>query len=254
MGRVAVTVRGQQVTADYELEPPPFYDSLTDPLSRWTLENGQAKNTASYDKASNVTKDSAGAILIRGAREAAPNGAAFTSGDAKGMHIPLYDAWVAEVDATNPYGPGVWPCPFWTRRHDGGAGEIDLMEQFGVVPTIKTTIHGPYGTPHPMVGRTRRWDTLPNPDPAGRHLWRLEKTRTSVKTYVDGLPIGTITREQAMAAGIDWDDIYASGRRHYPRVTLQLGCGTDNPGCASGQPAAAFTTCVMKIHRIRIWA
>lgn len=257
--RTATDAGGHSVTFSQTLQiddaaPALLYDSLVDSLANWTLENGQANNTASYDKASNVTQDAAGAILIRGARETAPNGAAFTSGDALGRHITLPDAYVAEVVATLPYGQGIWPCPFWTRPKVGNDGEIDLMEQFGTTPYMKTTIHGPYAAPHPMVGRTRRWDTLPNPSQTAEHMWRLEKTLTAIRTYVDGLLIGEITRDQAIAAGINWDLIYGPGVTHYPRITLQLGCGVNNPGCASGMPPASFTSCVLKVSRIRIWA
>ena len=55
MSRVRVSVAGETIALDYTLGPALLYDLGGDQLSRWTRENGQASNTYSYDRASNVT-------------------------------------------------------------------------------------------------------------------------------------------------------------------------------------------------------
>lgn len=226
----------------------PFYTLASDSLSNWTRENGQASNTYSYDKSSNVTM-AGGVMSIRGARETAPNGAEFTSGDALGRHVTVPNYFTAEVSARLPYGQGIWPCPLWFRPLNGSDGEIDVMEQFGTVPYQKVTLHNAYGTGHKMVSATKRWDALPNPSQTAEHLWRIVKAPNSVKVWCDSILIADLAPEDA-PAGFDWATILENpARTWYPRITLQLG----NDG-AVGLPSASFTTCLLQVTSLRIWA
>lgn len=250
MSRVTVTVGAVSTAVDYTLEPVPFYDLAGDRLANWTLDRGVPNNALGYDLPGNV-KLTGGVLTLRGARETAPDGVTpYTSADAMAKHVRLPMFWTAEVRAKHPYGSGMWPCPFWTRALDGGAGEIDLMEQMGLEPRFKATLHGPYKPlPEPMVGKTKLWTALPNPDPADWHTWRLVKSPGKFEHYVDELKFATITRAEAVAAGIDWDGIYENpARPQYPRVTLQIGSNK-----AAGLPAASFTEVVMQVSSLRIW-
>ena len=56
-------------------------------------------------------------------------------------------------------------------------------------------------------------------------------------------------------AGFDWQTIFENPQQTwYPRVTLQIGCGTANPTCATGQPDASFTSTDMLVTQLRIYA
>jgi len=247
MSRVVVRVLDQEIAVDYTLGPALLYDLAGDQLSRWTRENGQASNTYSYDKASNVTL-SGGVMSIRGARETAPNGAAFTSGDALGRHVRVPNYFTAEVRARLPYGPGIWPCPLWFRPLTDSVGEIDVVEQFGALPYMKATLHNAYGTGHKTIGSTLRWDRLANPSPTAEHTWRIVKTPGSMRATCDGVSLANFTPASA-PAGFDWAAVFEASKEWYPRVTLQL--GSDG---AAGNLDPSFTSCVMQVTGLRIWA
>lgn len=250
MSRVMVTVAGRTVEVDYTLDPPPFYDLATDRLSNWTLDVGVPNNALGYDVKANV-RLVGGRLFLRGARELAPDGKTpYTSADALARHVRLPMFYTAEVVSRCAFGSGIWPCPFWTRALDGGPGEIDLMEQMGLEPRFKATLHGPYKPlPEPMVGKTKLWSSLPNLDPADWHTWRLVKSPGLFEHYVDGIKFASITRAAAVAAGIDFDGIYENAARpQYPRVTLQIGSTK-----AAGLPDDSFTEATLEIASLRIW-
>jgi hypothetical protein len=246
MSRLTASAAGERVTVDYSLSPAPFYDLAADTLASWTRENGQASNTFSYDKAANVTL-AGGVMSIRGARETAPNGAAYTSGDALARHVKVSDYFVAEVTARLPYGPGIWPCPLWFRPLTDNVGEIDVVEQFGTQPYMKATLHNAYGAGHKTIGATKKWATLGNPSPTAEHTWRIVKARNLISVSVDGTLFATFTPASA-PAGFDWAAVLEAGKQWYPRITLQLG----STG-AAGDLDPSFTSCVMQVSRLRIW-
>ena len=113
------------------------------------------------------------------------------------------------------------------------------MENFGGQPRTTATLHNEYGTTHKMIHGNLVWSALANPDPAALHTYVMEKTPNSIKIWTDGV----LTMDAGPAdapAGFDWNTIFErEGQTWYPRVTLQIGCGTSNPTCATGTPALA---------------
>lgn len=232
----------------------PLYDAdLTDPTA-WTLRNETQSNDNSRNLPANVTFGAYG-MAILGRRETGYT-RPFTTGDALGNVGPLIlpNHFRVEVVGTAPHGIGLWPCVLWLRPANGSDGEIDLMENFGGKPYVKATLHNEYGTNHKMIGRQIAWSTLPNPDPAAEHTYVIEKTPNRILITVDGRTLMDATPTDA-PVGFDWARIFENpSRTWYPRVTLQIGCGTANPECATGQPPADWNgPTELVVSSLRAW-
>lgn len=219
--------------------------------SRWTLETGQSSNTSSYDIPSNVSFGASG-LTVRGAAENR-SGAAYTSGDAKGLDIKIPNYSRVEAVGSVPYGPGLWPALMWLRPLDSAHGEIDLMEVFGNDARPAATIHNEYGSTHRSLQGSLRWETLPNADPTGVHTYVMEKTPNRIVISVDGQVMLDAGPED-VRPGFNWNAIFERpGATWYPRVTLQIGCAPVEPGCGIGLPANGWAGGQMKLESLKVW-
>lgn len=219
--------------------------------SRWTLETGQSSNTSSYDIPSNVSFGSSG-LTVRGAAENR-SGAAYTSGDAKGLDIVIPNYSRVEAVGSVPYGPGLWPALMWLRPLDSAHGEIDLMEVFGDDARPAATIHNEYGSTHRSLQGSVRWEQLPNSDPTGTHTYVMEKTPNRIVISVDGHVMLDAGPED-VRPGFDWNAIFERpGATWYPRVTLQIGCPPADPGCGIDLPASGWQGGQMKLESLKVW-
>ncbi len=224
---------------------------LSDPTG-WKLEAHTASNTASQDLPGNVSFGPEG-LRIVGRRETTPNGSPYSSGDAKGSGHPIPNYARVEVVGRGPHERGLWPCVLWLRPLVGSDGEVDLMENFGGQPRVKATLHNEYGDGHKMIGGTLPWSALPDPDPEALHTYVLEKTPGRIVITVDGVVLMDVGPADA-PAGFDWERIFENPeQRWYPRVTLQIGCGTANPTCATGDPDPGWDETDMAVTELRIY-
>ncbi len=250
-----------------QVQPDPFarpgwsLDELVDLSSPdgWKLEDFTASNTASQDLPANVSFGPEG-LRIVGRREQTPNGSPYSSGDAKGVGHPIPNYARVEVVGRGPHAPGLWPCVLWLRPLVGDVGEIDLMENFGGQPRAAATLHNAYGSGHKMIHGNLPWAALPDPTPAELHRYVLEKTQGRIVITCDDvvmMDVGPASPNPTapIPDGFDWDATFeVTGQRWYPRVTLQIGCGTANPDCATGQPPASWTYTDMLVTELRIYA
>lgn len=239
-------------TADQDLPGWTFQEQvdLSD-SSRWTLETGQASNTSSYDLPENVSFSDRG--LVVSGKEQSRSSADYTSGDAKGLDIPIPNYSRVEAVGSVPFGPGLWPALMWLRPLDSADGEIDLMEVFGDDARVAATVHNEYGAGHRSLQGSSDWDLLSDPDPTGRHTYVMEKTPHRIVISVDGTVILDAGPED-VRPGFDWDAIFERpGATWYPRVTLQIGCPPAEPDCGIGLPAAGWGGGSVTLESLRIW-
>jgi uncharacterized coiled-coil protein SlyX len=229
----------------------PLYDvDLADPTG-WVLETGQPSNANGYDLPRNVTFSSAG-LRVVGKREAY-SGRAYTSGDARGQHLSLPQHFRVEVIARGAHERGVWPCILWFRPLGSADGEIDINENFGGQPRAHATLHSEYSDDRMISGKVP-WTSLPNPDPAALHTYVMEKTPNRLLITIDGLTL--LDANPATRADFPWARIFEDpAKRWYPRVTMQIGCHpTNNPACATGQPASTWQESDLLVTSLRFWS
>ncbi len=133
---------------------------------------------------------------------------------------------------------GMWPAPLWfrplvTRADRDAQGEIDIMEwfggQYGLPNEATATIHKtPYGVEHRQLG-----ENLPQLGGDGRNLEhniRFEKAPGSMTWWIDGQKAVIMNRTafDVRAGSGAWDDMFENpNRRWYPRITYQVGPGTE---------------------------
>lgn len=150
-------------------------------------------------------------------------------------------------------GTGVWPA-FWLQGSNLGtvgwpsAGELDLMEVFGVKQSLVTNyIHvsrrGNARTDFPYGGDQHGGTTdLGMPADANSHLYGVYFDKEVVTFYLDRRPTLTLTATQALASGREWP----FGNPMFLIVNVALG------GLA-GRPAAADLPATMTVGAIKIW-
>lgn len=219
----------------------------------WTLQDARQNHDASRNLPRNAVFGDG--LRIVGKRERTGIGTSlreFTTADALGQHIEIPNYFRAKVVGHAPHAKGLWPCLLWFRPLNGADGEIDVMENFGGQAKVKATLHGPYKPePRKMLGRQIAW---PN-TPAGVHEYVIEKTPDRIFITVDDLPLMDVGPSDAAANAFPWAAMFENPERTwYPRITLQIGCGTDNPNCSTGFPAADFTETDMRVESLEIWA
>lgn len=225
----------------------------------WTLRNETQANDNSRNLPQNAIFDSGGLTVV-GKRQTVGSGSSvrpFTTADVLGRHVELPNYFRTETIGTIPFGQGIWPCLLWCRPLNGEDGEIDNMEVFGDSPRIKATLHNEYGENHRTMGSTLSWDRLPTPSATAEHTYVIEKTPGRMLMTVDGVTLMDLgpKTDMSIPSGFDWDRIFETeARTWYPRITLQLGCGTSNPGCAAKQPPEGFRECRMLVRSLRAWA
>lgn len=222
----------------------------------WQPRNERQNNDASRNVPANAIFGPDGLTII-GKRERTGTGDTlreYTTADITGQHAAVPNYFRARVVGRAPHGKGLWPCLLWFRPANGSDGEIDLMENFGGQPRVKATLHSTYAT-RKMIGRSLPWAEVG--DPAGVHEYVLEKTPGRILITVDGktlMDVGPATPGTDVAA-FPWAEMFENpARTWYPRITLQIGCGVDNPGCATGFPPADFARTEMRVTELELWS
>lgn len=232
----------------------------------WTKETGKAGNTNSYDQPANAVFTPAGLELWY-RRQSNPAGVPITTADVLGKHVPVPQYFWMSVTGTFPLDVGTWSCLGWLRPHDGGAGEIDLMEVWPswwttnptnppvtesgkFAPRVQSSIHAAYGTPHKQVTQVKDFASFPA-DPAAVHTYTMLKVPGQITTWMDGVKIRDFKRTDVTSQGPVsdwWDAIYeAPGRLWYPRLTAQAG------GQAGCDPLPSFTAAKITATDLQIW-
>jgi hypothetical protein len=259
----AEIARLRQAIADLEDEAVPagwkvLYASRFDKDDGWTEAQETQNNDNSYNTPANV-KYGDGLTLF--ARREVAGGRPYTSADILGRHVRTPNYFRAEVVATLPTEYGTWPCPLWFRPLTHGSdGEIDVCEtwpfDWGTRPRAYATIWEKY-TPARKSNNGPDgllYSALPNPDPAARHTYVVEKTPGRIEFLIDGVRAycweagATYSATKRIAPLPSW---YASifeiaGREWYPRITMQLG------GNNAREPLADWQESRMVIHSLRI--
>ena len=156
--------------------------------SRWTTETGGGgwgnQEEQIYTSSSNNVRKEAGILKIKVIKESNGN---FTSARIKTQDKFEFKYGRVEIRAKLPSVQGSWPALWmlganWPEVGWPQCGEIDIMEQFENKNKVKSTLHwkkpdgtrGEYGL-----------DTT-NATSTDWHVYTLEWTSTSIKTYMDG--------------------------------------------------------------------
>jgi hypothetical protein len=156
--------------------------------SRWTTETGGGgwgnQEEQIYTSSSNNVRKETGILKIKVIKESNGN---FTSARIKTQDKFEFKYGRVEIRAKLPSVQGSWPALWmlganWPEVGWPQCGEIDIMEQFENKNKVKSTLHwkkpdgtrGEYGL-----------DTT-NATSTDWHVYTLEWTSTSIKTYMDG--------------------------------------------------------------------
>jgi hypothetical protein len=156
--------------------------------SRWTTETGGGgwgnQEEQIYTSSSNNVRKEAGILKIKVIKESNGN---FTSARIKTQDKFEFKYGRVEIRAKLPSVQGSWPALWmlganWPEVGWPQCGEIDIMEQFENKNKVKSTLHwkkpdgtrGEYGL-----------DTT-NATSTDWHVYTMEWTPTSIKTYLDG--------------------------------------------------------------------
>jgi hypothetical protein len=156
--------------------------------SRWTTETGGGgwgnQEEQIYTSSSNNVRKEAGILKIKVIKESNGN---FTSARIKTQDKFEFKYGRVEIRAKLPSVQGSWPALWmlganWPEVGWPQCGEIDIMEQFENKNKVKSTLHwkkpdgtrGEYGL-----------DTT-NATSTDWHVYTMEWTSTSIKTYMDG--------------------------------------------------------------------
>ena len=178
--------------AGYTLTFDDEFDGSSIDTSKWIVGwpwGGGMNDTYSADQGlpSNVIVSN-GSLDLQVTKDKTPSGAAYGSAVISGLYFQQYGYWEASVKFTAGKAHGLWPA-FWLVAQDGSwPPEIDIMEWYGVAPTIdEMTVH--YGSANNSVGYQYN---LPNLT-SGYHILGMLWTSTSITWYVDNIQIFTTT-------------------------------------------------------------
>lgn len=144
-----------------------------------------------------------------------------------------------------PSGKGTWPA-FWMMPVDfkgwPDSGEMDIMEEVGVVPNeVSSSLHalGHYHVNNTQVTKARKLDGAEG----NFHVYAMEWTPDVITTYVDGAPLLTYTNDGS--GDINWP-------YHNPfYVILNLAWGGDWGGMNGVNEAALPVT--LKVDYVRVF-
>ena len=218
-----VTPTGATDLPDWKLDMADEFDSFD--TSRWVKYDQEAwGHEDSFVIARNATIDN-GKLRLQ-AKPEELGGRHWTTGEVttRGKYsLPNY--FRLEVRAKVPFEHGMWAAPIWFRPAGPGAGEIDLVETYGVEqdkPYMHQTIHTDYGDDHKQthiftpfsryVGAATDW-----------HTYVIEKTPGQIVMWVDGIKSATFNK-----ANTPWfDTYYEIGQRWTLRSSLQVGGNDD---------------------------
>lgn len=148
-----------------------------------------------------------------------------------------------------PSGKGTWPA-FWMMPVERNGfswpqcGEIDIMEEVGVVPDeVSSSIHTQ--DYNHIKGTQKSHRMVIDRAEGSWHVYGLEWTADSLTTYVDGQVQLTVTREELGSGQDQWPFYYA----FYPILNLAWGGGW---GGMKGVDESALPV-TMKVDWIRIY-
>jgi beta-glucanase (GH16 family) len=207
----------------WNLDMAEEFDSFD--TSRWTKYDQEAwGHEDSYVLARNATTSNG--LMRLQAKDEQAGGRSWTTGEitSRGKYS-LPDYFRLEVRAKVPFEHGMWAAPIWFRPNGPQAGEIDLVETYGVEqddPQMHQTIHTDYGDAHKQthiftpfsryLGAATDW-----------HTYTIEKTPGQIVMWVDGIKSSTFNRSNT-----PWyDTYYEAGTRWSLRSSLQVG-GSDD--------------------------
>jgi beta-glucanase (GH16 family) len=193
--------------------------------SRWVKYDQEAwGHEDSYVLARNATIDN-GKLRLQ-AKPEEVGGRHWTTGEVttRGKYsLPNY--FRLEVRAKVPLEHGMWAAPIWFRPADGAAGEIDLVETYGVEqtqPYVHQTIHTDYGDAHKQTHIFTPFSRYPGAA-TDWHTYVIEKTPGQIVMWVDGIKSSTFN-----TSNTPWyDTYYEAGTRWSLRSSLQVG-GSDD--------------------------
>lgn len=225
----------------------------------WTARQETQANDNSYNHPDNIVYGAEG-LKVLGIREDR-GGRPFTTGDLTGMGVVVPNYFRAEVTATLPTEPGMWPAPLWFRPLDSPHGEIDVCETWPYDwpnrggPDFSVALHRDYSLSPRQVNASLKYDMLPNPDPAAPHTYVVIKTQNRIEFLCDGV------RVYCYEGNTPWDPVrrigelpewYATyfevpGRTWYPRVTLQIG------GDGNVDPDPSWQQSELVVHSLKIY-
>lgn len=146
-----------------------------------------------------------------------------------------------------PKGRGTWPA-FWMMPDDFSkgwpdCGEIDIMEEVGVVPNeTSSSIHCNAYNHVKGTQKTAKRDTAGAENEF--HVYALEWTENYIKTYVDGNPLLEFKNDKAGN-----DNTWPFNKKFY--IILNLAWGGDWGGM-SGVDESALP-CTMKVDYVRVY-
>lgn len=238
----------------------PLFDLDLSVNDGWTARNETQTNDNSRNLPSMVSFGDRG-LVITGRRAVSVDkvNRPFVTGDITGYHHPLPNYFRLRVRASAPHSKGWWPCPMWLRSlRPNTDGEIDLMENFGMQPNAKATLHSAYNTAtapnqHKMIGDSLPWSALDGA-PDGMHTYVIEKVPNAITIWADDEVL--LVAGPSTNPSFPWAEIFEVPEKEWGmRATLQAECGTANPGCATGSVPSTFTGSVeMVIESIEAWS
>lgn len=146
-----------------------------------------------------------------------------------------------------PKGKGTWPA-FWMMPDDFSkgwpdCGEIDIMEEVGVVPNETSSSIHCYSYNH-VKGTQKTAARITAGAENEFHVYALEWTENYIKTYVDGVPLLEFKNDKAGN-----DNTWPFNKKFY--IILNLAWGGDWGGMQGVDESAL--PCTMKVDYVRVY-
>ena len=226
----------------------------------WNARQETQSNDNSYNHPDNIVH-SPGGLRVIGRRENR-GGRPYTSGDYTGDSVVVPNYFRADVTATLPIEPGMWPAPLWFRPLNSPHGEIDLCETWPFDwpnrggADFSVALHRDYSLSPRHVSSFLNYSMLSNYNPATTHTYTVIKTQNRIEFLCDGTRVycwdgGTPSWNGTLRIGPlpEWYATYfeVPERIWYPRITLQIG------GSEATEPDGSWMESEMIIHSLKIY-
>ncbi len=225
----------------------------------WTARQETQSNDNSYNHPDNIVYSPQG-LRVTGRREIR-GGRPYTSGDYTGSNVVVPNYFRAEIVATLPVEPGMWPAPLWFRPLNSPHGEIDVCETWPFDwpnrggAEFSVALHRDYSLTPRHVTSFLKYSMLPNPNPSATHTYTVIKTQNRIEFLCDGVRTycweGTTSWNGTQRIGPlpEWYATYfeVPERTWYPRITLQVG------GSEAAEPDPAWQESEMIVHSLKIY-
>jgi uncharacterized protein (TIGR03437 family) len=211
------------------------------------------------DSPNNVFQDGNGHLVLQAARDSSGNyaSARLQTGSAKASTSTANLSWqygLIEARIKIPSSQGVWPA---FRMLGGdlvfsgwpGAGEIDIMENYGPPNDTATVNHGEVQGPgYSEAGGITAPDTLPLGDTVydDYHVYSLQWSENSLDWFVDGQHYLGVT-PSSIPAGDQW--VFNSPFF----ILLNLGIGGPNSVSGTPDPNQPFSNQQMLVDWVRVY-